>query len=709
VKDPYTEDYAASKPSSTLPNEIVYNILLFLDSSPLTLFMGAPPGGPEWQVFFDDIFASSMKYLVSEDERVRRVMNTVTRRLLSDGSLSFWKRSRGHGERLVIQNVWRSSSVALITLANKLIDLPNDKVMLGFVHDYLNARLRLIKQIPELIDIPDDIPERVLANSKIETALLVALCSTDLATCQCVTKCISLLCEESRIIDSPANSKKPVTPTIRNVDIFNDISAKDFRFTGLVAFQKRCRTKFRQIQTPTAGILSAWETIFDYWLRVSKQIFSRPTDILDERLLLEWRAYSGFLASVGGACVSDQGIMPEDTTQGGLRWIDKLQPEGFDDTLLSRYLKQSIQLLASNNGRIREATRETLSTELASQLYVPLFEHLETELGVLFESPRTNTSLSIESRVTFAEQAASLLKSIVERLGGPAEPGLASTALDIGALTLGFAKFLDDLSEGSSVLRVKIKICQLCETVTQKKELLNLRHDVRIRNQLLEVIFSWIARPGTPRDNVVTAGTRVEELFKLQKDLDRACLKALADLTYRLPLQPVEGQTDADTSDLKSQMFHTYFNRFLSLLNFEQAEIGRSEVRLTTAVNDESMTTSELAISALSNLLSANIDVGLKHSLGIGYHEDLDIRTAFVKVLCNILIQGTDFNNLSDAAVNEKYDELLRVSATVHFKSVGLADNNEVTDDRYGADHCVMRRLSKHRGRRDDNLPAQYI
>jgi neurofibromin 1 len=74
------------------------------------------------------------------------------------------------------------------------------------------------------------------------------------------------------------------------------------------------------------------------------------------------------------------------------------------------------------------------------------------------------------------------------------------------------------------------------------------------------------------------------------------------------------------------------------------------------------MTTPELAISALSNLLSANIDVGLKHSLGIGYHEDLDIRTAFVKVLCNILIQGTEFNNLSDAAVNEKYDELLGVS-----------------------------------------------
>jgi neurofibromin 1 len=324
-------------------------------------------------------------------------------------------------------------------------------------------------------------------------------------------------------------------------------------------------------------------------------------------------------------------------------------------------MKQSIQLLASNNVRVREATRETLSTELSSSLHLPLFETLESELGVLFDSPRTNTSLSIESRIVFAEQAAALLKSIIERLGGPTEIG-AALSIDIGALTLSFAKFLDDLAEGPNILRVKIKICQLCEAVTQKKELLNLRHDVRIRNQLLEIIFSWIARPGSPKaDAVLSAGSRADEILRLQKDLDKACLKALADLTYRLPLQPAEGQTDADTSDLKSQMFHTYFNRFLSLLNYETSEIGRNEVRLNPLGNEEPMTTHELAINALSNLLSANIDVGLKHSLSIGYHEDLDIRTAFVKVLCNILIQGTEFNNLSDAAVNERYDELLEV------------------------------------------------
>ena len=511
-----------------------------------------------------------------------------------------------------------------------------------------------------MIELEDDIPERTATSTKLETVFLVSLCSTEISTCQLVTKCISAFCEEIRLVEGTAGPTKSSMTTHRNVDVYSEIAARDFRFTGLVAFQKRVRGLLRQIQHPTAGILTAWEIVFEKWLKISRQIYSRSTDVQDERSLVEWRNYSGFLASLGGTCISNQALAPEESGLAGLRWIDRSSPESYDDTLLSRYMKQSVQLLTSSNVRIREATRETLSTELSSSLYLPLFETLESELGLLFDSTRTNALVSVDSRVVFAEQAAALLKSIVERLGSPAEIGSA-LSIDVGALTLNFARFLDELAEGASILRVKSKICQLCETVTQKKELLNLRHDVRIRNQLLEVIFGWIARPGSPKDTANLAGARVDEILRLQRELDRACLKALADLTYRLPLQPAEGQTDADTSDLKSQMFHTYFNRFLSLLNDESREIGRNEVRLTSSVSEESMTTPELAISALSNLLSANIDVGLKHSLSIGYHEDLDIRTAFVRVLCNILIQGTEFNNLSDAAVSEKYDELLEV------------------------------------------------
>lgn len=514
-----------------------------------------------------------------------------------------------------------------------------------------------------MTELEEDITERLAAYSMMETSFLVTLCSSDITICQVVASSISLFAEEIRLVESAPDFTKFSLACARNMEVYQELSSKDFRFTGLVAFQKRARGLLRKMQHPTAGIISAWETIFDRWVRLSKQLCARP-EVLDERSFGEWRNCSGFLASLGGICIAGQPFLsaPDDQALASLRWIDKATNNGYDDTLLSRYMRQSVQLLASSSIRIREGTRDALSSDLAKALHMPLFEALQTELDVLFDSPRSN-AIPVESRIIFAEQTAALLKSIVEKLGSPAELG-AGMSVDIGALALNFAKFLNASAEGASALRVKIKICQLCETLTQKKELLNLRHDVRIRNQLLEVIFGWIARPGTPNADtgVHIAGTRVDELLRLQKDLDRASLKALAELTYRLPLQPAEGQSDADTSDLKSQMFHTYFNRFLSLLNYETAEIGRNEVRLTSAGSDDSMSSPELAISALSNLLSANIDVGLKHSLGIGYHEDLEVRTAFVKVLCNILIQGTEFNNLSDAAVNQKYDELLEVS-----------------------------------------------
>ncbi|KAA8565894.1 hypothetical protein EYC84_009705 [Monilinia fructicola] len=653
-RDSYPPEHMASNRQTKFASsgELVHSMLVFLDVHPMAIFVGLDMTSHHSETTFEDIYAAFMAFLSSDDERIRHLTSEVCRKSLTVATLSAWENKDFYFSTNVKYNFWESTSVILSSISSKIINQTVDEPStLGFVNSYLQARLDLLKKIQDLTELEEDITERLAAYSMMETSFLVTLCSSDITICQVVASSISLFAEEIRLVESAPDFTKFSLACARNMEVYQELSSKDFRFTGLVAFQKRARGLLRKMQHPTAGIISAWETIFDRWVRLSKQLCARP-EVLDERSFGEWRNCSGFLASLGGICIAGQPFLsaPDDQALASLRWIDKATNNGYDDTLLSRYMRQSVQLLASSSIRIREGTRDALSTHGA-------------------------IAIPVESRIIFAEQTAALLKSIVEKLGSPAELG-AGMSVDIGALALNFAKFLNASAEGASALRVKIKICQLCETLTQKKELLNLRHDVRIRNQLLEVIFGWIARPGTPNADtgVHIAGTRVDELLRLQKDLDRASLKALAELTYRLPLQPAEGQSDADTSDLKSQMFHTYFNRFLSLLNYETAEIGRNEVRLTSAGSDDSMSSPELAISALSNLLSANIDVGLKHSLGIGYHEDLEVRTAFVKVLCNILIQGTEFNNLSDAAVNQKYDELLELLVNDMTLTIALCD-----------------------------------
>ena len=47
----------------------------------------------------------------------------------------------------------------------------------------------------------------------------------------------------------------------------------------------------------------------------------------------------------------------------------------------------------------------------------------------------------------------------------------------------------------------------------------------------------------------------------------------------------------------------------------------------------------ESTVQAMSNMLSANIDSGLMHSISLGYHEDSQTRATFLEVLTDILKQ----------------------------------------------------------------------
>ncbi|KAK4662632.1 Ras GTPase activating protein ira2 [Podospora pseudopauciseta] len=645
---------------------MVSNVLNFLDASPMTLFEGPPTEKSERDHFYEENLEALISCIIASDEGIRRLATGVAKRLFGDEKFMMTVRaSKGISSTGFKTNFWRLTSLILILICDRA-RWPSTADGLRAVQGYLESRLHLLTSIPELGKISEDVPERTAASTKLETLFLLSLCSADIEICQIVTSCIGTFLEECRLIDTtPATAKSSLT-LLRNGEVFGEISSRDFRFTGLVAFQKRIRSLLRRMQYPSAGILDAWELVFERWLHLSKDLSLMAVEGGQERMVAEWRNYSGFLASLGGICTAEQAINHEEPSISGLRWIDRLSSVNHEEPLLSQYLKLSVQLLACANVRIRETIREVLSTEVPPSLYQPLFKALETQLDVLFTGAMEPSVKGQDNDIIFAEQSSSLLKALVERLDTPTDLGAASS-LHLGALSLNFAKFLDGVPDTPSCLRVKIKICQLCEAVTKRKEHLNLRDDVRNRNQLLEYIFSWIARPRSPRGDNTGYGSnssRENEMVRVQRDLDRACLRALAELTYRLPLQPGDGQTDAGTSELKSQMFHQYFNRFLSLLNMDSAssvEFGSTHRGHQFTKDADVATPADLAISILSNLLSANIDVGLKHSLSIGYHENVEIRTAFLKVLHNILVQGTEFNNLSDAAVSEKYDELIEL------------------------------------------------
>lgn len=75
----------------------------------------------------------------------------------------------------------------------------------------------------------------------------------------------------------------------------------------------------------------------------------------------------------------------------------------------------------------------------------------------------------------------------------------------------------------------------------------------------------------------------------------------------------------------------------------------------------------ELTILAMSHLLSANVDAGLKYSLSMGYDDDQETRTAFMQVLTNILNQGTEFETLGESVMTDRYEKLIDVNICYTF------------------------------------------
>lgn len=63
---------------------------------------------------------------------------------------------------------------------------------------------------------------------------------------------------------------------------------------------------------------------------------------------------------------------------------------------------------------------------------------------------------------------------------------------------------------------------------------------------------------------------------------------------------------------------------------------------------------------SLSHLLSANVSSALEYFSQMGYHDDIDTRRAFLKVITNILDQGAEFDK-GEEDLRDKYEALLEL------------------------------------------------
>lgn len=159
----------------------------------------------------------------------------------------------------------------------------------------------------------------------------------------------------------------------------------------------------------------------------------------------------------------------------------------------------------------------------------------------------------------------------------------------------------------------------------------------------------------------------------LFRELDQACMEAVAALLLSLPLQPEESDR-GDQLEAKSFLFLKYFTLFMNLLNdcvdnSEGEKESQGSMPSRPRITANKLTALRTAtIQAMSNMLSANIESGLLPSIDLGYNPDLQTRAAFMEVLTKILQQGTEFDTLAETVLADRYEQLVQLITMISDK-----------------------------------------
>lgn len=90
---------------------MIYNILVFLDASPLTLLTGAMEDAFDsgWGEFFEHSLKNFVGYLVGDDDRIRQLTSSVARKLMTEGASLAWEQVQGADSHTFKTSFWKAT------------------------------------------------------------------------------------------------------------------------------------------------------------------------------------------------------------------------------------------------------------------------------------------------------------------------------------------------------------------------------------------------------------------------------------------------------------------------------------------------------------------------------------------------------------------------------------------------------------------------
>uniref|UniRef100_A0A673WT45 Neurofibromin n=1 Tax=Salmo trutta TaxID=8032 RepID=A0A673WT45_SALTR len=543
------------------------------------------------------------------------------------------------------------------------------------------------------------------AQTKLEVSLYMFLWSPDMEAVLVAMSCFRHLCEEAEV--RCCVDEVPVQTILPNYNTFIEFaSVSNMMSTGRSALQKRVMALLRRIEHPTAGNKEAWEDTHAKWEQATKLILTHPKTKLEDgqasthpvpcsyafplckskihftlfgcglmlflccllSLVLslcfcvqEWINMTGFLCALGGVCLQQRsapGLATYSPPMGPLSerkgsMISMASCEGNTETPLGRFLDRLLSLMVCSHEKgvqIRTNVKDLVGLELSPALYPMLFNKLKNSISRFFDAqgpvPINDTNTQ------FVEQTIAIMKNLLDNHTEGSSEHLGQASIE--TMMLNLVRYVRILGNIVHAIQIKTKLCQLVEVMMERRDDLSFCQEMKFRNKMVEYLTDWV---------MGTSNQAADDDVKcLTRDLDQASMEAVVSLLAGLPLQPEEGD-GVELMEAKSQLFLKYFTLFMNLLNdcSEVEDDGQQVAGRKRGMSRRLASLRHCTVLAMSNLLNANVDSGLMHSIGLGYHKDLQTRATFMEVLTKILQQGTEFDTLAETVLADRFERLVEL------------------------------------------------
>ncbi|CAK1546446.1 unnamed protein product [Leptosia nina] len=591
-----------------------------------------------------------------------------------------------------LNTFWDISSQVVYSISQKLIQrqISNYREVLRWLRDVLICRNEFLSKHKEYANVGSQIPICKQAHIKLEVVFLMCLWSIDTEAVLVAMSCFALLCREADIrCGADDLSTHCLLP---NYSVFQEIAqTSTVLTTSTAALQKRIMALLRKIEHCVNGIQPVWEETFRCWDSLCKLLQKYPkgfgmmedgTEPLHrakrrvshhtsaehdfEMQIQEWANITSFLCALGGVC-----LQRKPTTVWALGHDSRKYHVLANSTQevqycpVTQFIGQLLRLLLCNNERfaahIQCHVKELVGKEMSPALYPILFDQIKAIVDKFFDQQQQ--VMLTEMNTQFVEHTIFIMKSILDNNNsnkGVGQPEhLSSTSIE--GLMLAIVRYVRHLDMTVLSVHIKTKLCQVVEAMMRRRDDLSFRQEMKFRNKMVEYVTDWVL--GTSHQIAPPLRADASSITRhvmCPRELDQACMEAVAALLKGLPLQPEESDR-GDLMEAKSQLFLKYFTLFMNLLNdCNEVEITEGPGRLDTL--------RKATIQAMSNLLSANIDSGLMHSIDLGYHRDLQTRAAFMEVLTKILQQGTEFDTLAETVLADRFEQLVQLVTMISDK-----------------------------------------